>query len=294
MKNKYVIYTVLVGGYDDVLQPAVIDERFDYILFSNDFDTDKIGVWNIRKIPIVVENDNKRLSRYPKTHPGTLLSEYEASLYIDANIQISDKWVYDRFIELFNNKIEFAGVKLHVTDRDCIYEHTFDMSHWNAENDTNSIIQCHELYKRGFPRHFGLNENNILYRAHTERIKQVDEEWWWWITNYSFRDQFSYMFCLWKYGIPLTRFMSDEINSRQCMYFRFSTHNKNKRLFKQKWVRKNIFEKLRNYYSRNFESRALNKWHSYYQSNHPVFSLHFFGTLEALIHIPLIPVKRFF
>ena len=67
---------------------------------SNDFKETKQGVWTVREIPRIVENDNKRLSRYPKTHPETLLADYKASLYIDANIQILDQWVYDRFIEL--------------------------------------------------------------------------------------------------------------------------------------------------------------------------------------------------
>lgn len=45
--KDFVIYTVLVGGYDDVLQPKVVDDRFDYILFSNDFKETKQGIWNI-------------------------------------------------------------------------------------------------------------------------------------------------------------------------------------------------------------------------------------------------------
>ena len=145
MKKDFVVYTVLVGGYDEVLQPVVVDERFDYILFSNDFKESNIGIWRVRQIPKVVMDDSKRLSRYPKTHPETMLSDYKASLYIDANIQILDQWVYDRFIELYNQGKEYAGIKLVLTGRDCIYEHSFDMCQNLLEHDYIAINQCHRL-----------------------------------------------------------------------------------------------------------------------------------------------------
>ena len=196
MMSDFVVFTVLVGDYDDILQPLVVDKRFDYILFSNDIKETDIGVWSVRQFPNVVENDNKRLSRYPKTHPETMLAEYKASLYIDANIQILDQWVYNRFVELYEKKIEYAGIKLVLTGRDCIYEHSFDMCQNLLEHDYIAIKQCHRLHELGFPRHFGLNENNVIYRIHTEKMQAMDEEWWEWIMNYSSRDQFSLMYCL--------------------------------------------------------------------------------------------------
>ena len=39
--KDFVVYTVLTGGYDNILQPLVVDDRFDFILFSNDFDDKK-------------------------------------------------------------------------------------------------------------------------------------------------------------------------------------------------------------------------------------------------------------
>ncbi|MBR5328436.1 MAG: hypothetical protein IKV31_07870 [Paludibacteraceae bacterium] len=44
-QKKYAIYTAMVGGYDEIMQPTVIDDRFDYILFSNDIKEDRVGVW---------------------------------------------------------------------------------------------------------------------------------------------------------------------------------------------------------------------------------------------------------
>ncbi len=235
----------MTGGYDNILQPLHVDDRFDYILFSNDFKEKTIGVWEVRPIIDVVDlSDNKRLSRYPKSHPEALLSEYDASLYIDANLQIVDNWIYNRVVELYNANIEYAGVKLVISGRDCIYDHMLDMCIMGVEHDYNAARQCHVMLQQGFPSHFGLNENNIIYRKHTDKMKTADEEWWWWISNYSFRDQFSYMFCLWKHNIAINYIFPEGEDSRNSSHINYIQHD-NKKTTKR-IVKKGFLEYLRN------------------------------------------------
>lgn len=286
--KKFVIYSVLVGNYDDILQPLVVDDRFDYVLFSNDINENYKGVWEIKNIPEVVKNDNKRLSRYPKTHPETMLSEYMASLYIDANIQIMDTWVYDRCIELYNKNIDFAGIKLVLTGRDCIYEHAFDMCQNYYDHDYSVIKQCREMYKAGFPQHFGLNENNVIFRIHTQRMKETDEEWWNWILNHSFRDQFSYMFCIWKHGIPLNYILPEGEDTRNGSHFRLVNHDGRKSVAKVKVVKRSAIEKLR-IRSKSFNvQKSVKQWENQYKSSCPVFRLYFDGFLSILTNLPKI------
>ena len=284
--KEFVVYTVLVGGYDDVLQPLVVDPKFDYILFSNDFKEEKIGVWSVRPIPAVVENDNKRLSRYPKTHPETLLSDYKASLYIDANIQILDQWVYDRFVELYSQQIEFAGIKLVMTGRDCIYEHSFDMCQALLEHDYVAIQQCHKLYELGFPRHFGLNENNVLFRVHTERMRQTDEDWWNWICSYSSRDQFSFMYCLWKNNVPLNYFLPEGEDTRNGSHFRLVDHDGDTQVIKTKIIKRGFVEKLR-IKSKSFNpEKHCQRWLTFCESSHPMARLYLDGWVTIIRSIP--------
>lgn len=296
MPNKYVIYTIITGKYNEVRQPLCVDDRFDYVLFSNDYKEEHIGVWRVVPIPQPQDislNDNKRLSRYPKSHPETLLAEYDASLYIDGNVLIADKWVYDRVIELANNHTEYAGVQLLVTDRDDIYRHSFDMCVMKAENDLKAIEEMHALYKEGFPEHFDMNENNIMYRKHTERMRQVDELWWQWIVRYSFRDQFSFMYCLWKYDIPKVYFLPQGEDSRNSSHFRYISHNENPNVAQKKWVKQGLLEKLRN------RSRTLSgfhyKWHCSMwllalKSMCPKLCLIVGGLFSSLINLPLMAV----
>lgn len=284
--KEFVIYTVLVGGYDKLLQPKVVDDRFDYVLFTNDSNVTDNGNWSIRQIPIVVENDNKRLSRYPKTHPETLLSEYKASLYIDANIQIQDQWVYDRFVELYNQQIEFAGIKLVMTGRDCIYEHSFDMCQALLEHDYVAIKQCNKLHELGFPRHFGLNENNVLFRIHSERIKATDEEWWNWIQNYSPRDQFSFMYCLWKNGVALNYFLPEGEDTRNGTHFRLVDHDGDANVIKTKIIKRGFIEKLR-IKSKSFNPEKHRKrWLTMYKLKYPTFVLYCDGLITIMRNIP--------
>lgn len=283
--KEFVIYTVLVGGYDDVLQPKVVDDRFDYVLFSNDFKETKQGVWTVREIPRVVNNDNKRLSRYPKTHPETLLADYKASFYIDANIQILDQWVYDRFIELYNQNIEFAGIQLVLTGRDCIYEHSFDMCQALLEHDYVAIRQCHRLHELGFPRHFGLNENNVLFRIHNDKMKATDEEWWNWILNYSSRDQFSFMYCLWKNGVSLNYFLPKGEDTRNGTHFHLVDHDGDTNVIKTKIIKRGLIEKLR-IKSKTFNPDKYHRqWLSMYKSSRPVTTLYLKGLVAIVTNL---------
>lgn len=296
--KKYVVYTILVGSYGKVYQPLVVDDRFDYVLFSNDFAEQYVGVWKVLPIPFppeIEKSDKKRLSRYPKTHPETMLSNYETSLYIDANIQIVDRWVYDRCVELDNQNVDYAGICLLVTGRDCIYRHAYDMCIMHAENDVNAICELHALHKKGFPEHFGLNENNIIFRRHSKKMCDVDSLWWKWIVKYSFRDQFSYMYCLWEHHVPIKYFLQPGEDARNSKHFKYYPHNNNPLIAKQKWVKQSILELFRN------KCRQLSDAHyRYYEKEWcyilkcptPVLFLVLFGIIATILNFPFIILKK--
>ena len=91
-KNKYAIYTAIVGGYDKINQPKVVDNRFDYILFSNDLEDVRVGVWQVKKIFYDNEIQTK-IARYVKTHPEELLPEYEFTIWMDSNLIITTNYI---------------------------------------------------------------------------------------------------------------------------------------------------------------------------------------------------------
>ena len=173
-KKRYVIYSALVGGYDEIMQPMVVDDRFDYVLFSNDIKDDRVGVWQIHPI-FYYNEDNTRICRYVKTHPDDLLKGYEFSIWMDASMQICTSLVYERAIELYNNKIAISS--MWHPFRNCIYDEAFAVMHGMVEHESVVVKWCRKLRKENYPQNNGLCETGFLYRKHTGFIKLFNNKY---------------------------------------------------------------------------------------------------------------------
>lgn len=224
MTNKYVIYTVIVGNYDVIKQPLVTDERFDYVLFTDNVSNSKIGIWQVRSIPYK-DSNLLRLSRYPKLHPCKVLSEYEASLYIDGTLQIATPYVYSRFIELVSKNIEWGGICHY--HRDCIYEEMQEIvgCFMRGTHDYEAIEWYCKLKKEGFPRHYGLYENNCIFRLHTQNVQIIGDEWWATLNKLCKRDQFSLMYLLWKNPVTRDFFLDKSVDAKHTEHFVYTVHH---------------------------------------------------------------------
>lgn len=201
--KKYVIYTAMVGGYDEIMQPKVVDDRFDYILFSNDIKEDRIGIWQVR--PIEYTNpDNTRICRYVKTHPEELLHGYEFSIWMDSNIRIMTSYVYERAFELYDQGTLIASM-CH-PERDCIYDEAFEVMYIRYEREKVVVDWCHKLRTENYPRHNGLFETGIMFRKKSNIIENFNCLWWNCIDAYSKRDQLSFNYVLWKLSVKCEYF----------------------------------------------------------------------------------------
>lgn len=256
MSKRFCIYTVITGGFDEVKQPLVIDDRFDYILFTDNVAEKFIGVWSV--LPFKYNNNDKRIaSRFPKILPELVLSDYEASLYIDGNIQILSKYVYDRCIEINEKGIEWAGIK---HSRKGLYSEINAIVGLGWVHDYAVIDWYKYLRKVGFPDDQGLYENNIIFRKHSKKVANVSNIWWEGIVNQNVkRDQFSLMYALWKVPeIKKTFFLPENENAwHNNGHFSCVNHNPHKRI-----LDKTLWEKLRDRYVRMFYSSG--DWEIYY------------------------------
>ena len=201
MNNNIVIYTCRTGGYDDLLQPLVVDNSFDYICFTDNLKEERRGVWVFREIPRVID-DKQRLSRYPKMFPHVLLPEYEYSVYIDANILIQNQAFYEYLKQGIEKDYSLAGIKHPF--RQCTYEEYFAVFYSLKEINAKQLKQEYNLLKEaGFPKNYGMYEANIIFRKHgVDHIEEQCEEWWRLFLRYTKRDQLSYAYTLWKRSIP--------------------------------------------------------------------------------------------
>ncbi|MBR5661793.1 MAG: DUF616 domain-containing protein [Bacteroidales bacterium] len=220
---RRVIYTCIVGGYDELRQPDVVDPSFDYICFSNDFRETRIGVWEIRPIPYI-SSDKTRLSRFVKLMPHKALPEYEISVWMDSNIQITGPGFYEAVYRASD-----AGHLLSQVPHphfDCIYDDMRAISIMAKVPVFQTYRQFRFLRKEGFPEHFGLFENNIIFRVHNDpSVVSVSEEWWKIYNEYTPRDQFSLMYLYWKRGMTVPLLFGESLNARNVPFLSFRQHD---------------------------------------------------------------------
>lgn len=219
--KKYVVFSALVGAYDAVLQPEVVDDGFDFVLFTNEVKEDKVGVWTIRPIPYQ-NTDTTRVARYVKTHPESLLPEYKASVWIDMNVRIKTSYLYERVMQLNQEGVPVSSMCHHTWD--CIYDEAFSVMYLRIERESVVVRWCHHLRREQYPAHNGMCETNVLYRKHDEIVRAFDELWWSCIDGYSRRDQLSFNYALWKMGLPCHYIMGKNLCARNSEHFEVIEH----------------------------------------------------------------------
>lgn len=292
--NNFVVYTVQTGGYDVVLQPKVIDERFDYVLFTDVVSEKKKGVWEVRPIPY--ENaDLTRLSRYPKMHPNELLSEYKASLYIDANIQIISQKIYERFIELYEQEVDWASVKHPY--RDCIYDEAYVT--YGLDTEANIMRWCHRLKTEGYPMHRGLLENGVTYRMHNDTTQKVNEMWWSLYEQYTRRDQLTLYYVLWKVPeIKVDQILPEGESVWHSESVQIHKHEKTFRQAGRRGIKETFWEHARNRCRDGMEEKAeaFREFHYWLYGLNPVIAkilLHLWGVYATVVYGTIIKFRAY-
>lgn len=201
---RTVIYTCITNKYDDLREiatPGYINSDCDYICYTDDdglVSQGTIGVWQIRQLAFN-ELDDTRNNRWHKMHPHILFPEYEASIYMDANVDV----LSDRLFSEATERGQSLLLPQHPS-RDCIYEE-YKKILSQFMDDPQRVTQELGLIRRSkMPTHYGLGENNILFRRHHDKtIQDIMDEWWDMEVKYSKRDQLSLVWLLWKHGIDI-------------------------------------------------------------------------------------------
>ena len=290
--KQFAIYTACIGGYDEIRQPVVVNNRFDYFLFVDEVKEDSIGVWKVRQVKYT-HPDMTRIARYAKTHPEELLPEYDATLWMDMNLQIADEYVYNRFMELYDSQIQIASVQH--PERDCVYVEAFTMSNWRFEHDYVAFEWCHKIRKEGYPVHRGMFETNVLFRCKSEAMTIFDEMWWDCINAFSKRDQFSCNYVLWKLGVKEDFFFPQGTHSQNTEHVNFAYHSDNA---KRKIVQTKYWENLRIRTRMLLPDLTMQQWYCLCKLPYPRFVLELWGVAmgfpifawrkfkHSVLHIP--------
>lgn len=196
-RNK-VIYTCITGGYDSLVHHTCINFDYDYVCFTDSeqlLKNETRGVWKIKSLRYSAL-DNTRNARWHKTHPHILFPDYEESFWVDGNYGIKSSYIFSLI-----KKEDIIRIPIHFS-RTCTYQECQAVERLRL--DTNEAVEqiMELLNKEKFPRNYGLNETNIIYRKHNNKtVIEMMEVWWDIIEKTSKRDQLSLSFVFWKFGV---------------------------------------------------------------------------------------------
>lgn len=219
-KSKIIIYTAITGNYDNLIQHKHISMDFDYVCFT-DQEIKNPGIWKIDKLKNI-DIDDTRKARYHKIFPNKILSKYDYSIWIDANIDVLDDSLEKSILNLIKENA-LIGVVPHF-ERNCIYQEGKACIDIEKESSEIVLQQMAFLKKENYPKNNGLYETNILFRKHNEKlIFDTMDDWWQMVKKFSKRDQLSFNYVLWKNNLVPNMLLSK--NARLTDSFDFRPHN---------------------------------------------------------------------
>lgn len=191
--KKYVIYTSYSKGYDQLKLPEFIDDRFDYVVFTDE-KVNGFEIYDVRPLPSYGK-DNARKIRYAKTHPHVLFPNYDAAIWLDASLLISGD------IYPYLEKFVASGKPIASTPhqhRNNIFEEYEACVALKKDNPYVMRTQIERYKKAGFDGKI-LAENGVLmFNLRDKKLAAVLETWWQEILKGSKRDQLSFGYSLWK------------------------------------------------------------------------------------------------
>ena len=201
-KPKIVVYTAILGGYDDLKEPLLKLDNIDYVAFL-DKNLNCETQWNIKSIPENIKElkNNTLINRYLKFHPSELFKDYDYAIYIDGNIKV----ISDLTSMTYSVNKEI-GISLHKHQyRDCVYNE-IEACKLLKKGNYKLLKEQVERYKaEGFPNNYGMLEGTVIVSdLNNDKATNLLNEWWEEFKNSeSLRDQIALPYVLWRNNIRI-------------------------------------------------------------------------------------------
>lgn len=196
--NNTVICTAVTGGYDYAIDSIKID-GCDYLYFTDgEADYPYPSPWEV--ILLGDENlDNRRRSKRPKLNPHSIpvLNKYKYMIWIDGDMGVVNPNFVTEILSYMKNGFVASP---HFDGRKCAYgEATIRPPKYSKEPLDE---QCEFYLSEGFPTEYGLYECGVSARdLSNPKVKQLGELWHQQNLSWSYQDQVSFPYCLWKVGL---------------------------------------------------------------------------------------------
>ena len=197
-KARTIVYTAIIGGYDQLILPETIIEDWDYVVFSDSYITGE-HIFETRA-PVYYHRDPTRTARYHKINSHVLFPDHEHVIWIDANILVRGQHL-KKTMDAFYASDDLIMCNPHPL-RSCIYEELETCLELGKDDPETMKTQIEKYKEKGFPAMQGLFETNILIRKHKKgQVIKLNQDWWHEINAGSRRDQLSFPYVLFKNNI---------------------------------------------------------------------------------------------
>ena len=226
--NRKVVYTAIFGNKDTLKDPLHTDVDCDYVCFT-DSESLKSDVWKVVKVD-PIDEDPVRSAKIYKVNPHLFLSEYNTSMWIDANFLVCSS--LSSFFQILGPQANMLTFQ-HDQGRNCIYDEAEIIISHQKDDPAKVREQMNKYKKDNYPKDLGLTANSVLLRRHNEEdIVDLMTAWWkeiekWW-SEYQYnsrRDQLSFYYCKWKLDTKMFMLKYPNYNIRFNNWFRWLPHN---------------------------------------------------------------------
>lgn len=225
--NKIVVYTAIMGNFDNIKEPLVVTSNVDYICFT---DNEKIKSKTWKIILLDKQENSRKLARKLKILGHEAVNHYDYSIWVDGNIQIKDDLtdLIEKYFLIKN--IDLATFKHPV--RNCIYEEAIECAKSQADSSASISKQVKYLIDNGYPTNNGLVESNVLFKNNkSSRAEDFFKRWWYFVDHVTIRDQLSFNYVL--HELKHINFINIDGNSRgSSEHFEWSRHQNKSILYR--------------------------------------------------------------
>lgn len=199
--EKGTVYTCITGGYDNPIEPILVNS--DFILFTDINASPGNTEWVYRKITAASKYKGNVINRYYKMHPKESLGDYRFTVYIDGNVQVVGD--ITRLYEIAATSKYGIVMHTHPT-RKCAYAEAKACIAAGRGNKDAILKQIGRYRKEGFPENYGFCEATIIVVDNDNPQSQILLTDWWneFLSSGSGRDQLAFPYVLWKHGIRIS------------------------------------------------------------------------------------------
>ena len=172
--KKLAVYSCITGAYDSFPAHPSICADADYYLFvgKGELPAEVPAPWKAIELDGSFP-DTITAARYAKLHPHTLLSDYEYTLWMDANVGVASPEFFGTVEEKISAAVPVSGIMHPACD--CAYEEGVRVVRAGRARPGQVIRILRVLRRNQFPHHFGMFETAVLLRSNTDaRVRSLN------------------------------------------------------------------------------------------------------------------------